>query len=203
MPVNSFANYPMSWKPDRSLLERPIYQSLAALLEQDIRNGFLAPDTKLPPQRELADFLDINFTTVTRVYKRCELKGLVYAVTGSGTYVSPNAARSITISKTTSERVDLAFVASFEQCNSIAARTLKKVVQKKYLEQLLNYDDPTGMAHHKAAALNWMERFGVTVAPENMAIVSGILNALTVTLLGLFSPGDRLAVDYSGCPGNC
>jgi Transcriptional regulators containing a DNA-binding HTH domain and an aminotransferase domain (MocR family) and their eukaryotic orthologs len=186
----------MSWKPDRSLLERPIYLSLAALLEQDIVNGFLAPDTKLPPQRELADFLDINFTTVTRVYKRCELKGLVYAVTGSGTYVSPNAARSITISKTSSERIDLAFVASFEQCNSVAARTLKKIMQKKYLEQLLSYDDPTGMAHHKAAGINWMERFGVTVAPENMAIASGTLNAITVTLMGLFSPGDRIAVDY-------
>lgn len=196
MPVNSFANYPMSWKPDRSLLKRPIYRSLADLLERDIVNGFLAPDTRLPPQRELADFLDINFTTVTRVYKWCELKGLVYAVTGSGTFVSPNATRSITISKISGERIDLGFVASFEQCNAAAAGMMKKVAGKKYLEQLLCYDDPTGMPHHKAAGMNWMARFGVRTVPENMAILSGTMNALAVTLLALFAPGDRIAVDY-------
>ena len=98
MPVNSFENYPMSWKPDRSILKRPFYLSVAQFLEHDITNGLLAPGTKLPPQRELADFLDINFTTITRSYKICELKGLIYAVTGSGTFVSPNATRSITIS---------------------------------------------------------------------------------------------------------
>lgn len=56
MPVNSFENYSMSWKPNKELLKRPFYSSIAALLEHDIVNGFLAPGTKLPPQRELADF---------------------------------------------------------------------------------------------------------------------------------------------------
>ena len=56
MPFNSFLNYPMSWKPERSRLKRPIYLSLAEQLEKDIAAGFLPPDTKLPPQRELADF---------------------------------------------------------------------------------------------------------------------------------------------------
>jgi DNA-binding transcriptional regulator YhcF (GntR family) len=88
MPVNSFDNYPMSWKPDKKALKRPFYKSLASLLEQNITNGFLAPGTKLPPQRELADFLDLNFTTITRAYKICEVKGLIYAVTGSGTFVA-------------------------------------------------------------------------------------------------------------------
>ena len=52
----------MSWKPERSKLKRPIYLSLAEQLEKDIAAGFLLPGTKLPPQRELADFLDISFT---------------------------------------------------------------------------------------------------------------------------------------------
>ena len=72
MPINSFADNPMSWKPDKTALNRPIYQSLASLLEHDIANGLLASGTKLPPQRELADFLDVNFTTITRAYNICE-----------------------------------------------------------------------------------------------------------------------------------
>ncbi|RBP30144.1 regulatory GntR family protein [Bacillus mycoides] len=64
----------MSWKPDKNLLKRPFYSSIAILLEHDIINGLLAPGTKLPPQRELEDFLDLNFTTITRAYKICEVK---------------------------------------------------------------------------------------------------------------------------------
>ena len=82
MPFNSFDDYPMSWRPGRAELYAPIYQSLADLLEQDIHSGALPAGTKLPPQRELADFLDLNPSTVTKAYKLCEVRGLVHAVVG-------------------------------------------------------------------------------------------------------------------------
>lgn len=197
MPVNSFENYPMSWKPDRSILKRPFYLSIAQALEHDITNGFLAPGTKLPPQRELADFLDVNFTTITRSYKMCELKGLIYAVTGSGTFVSPNATRSITIStdRFSGACIELGFVASFEQCNYMLLENTKKVMEKHYLEQLFNYNDPTGIPHQKVAGLNWMKSLGIHTDTEHMAIVSGAQNALAITLSALFEPGNRIAVD--------
>ncbi|MEH7452322.1 PLP-dependent aminotransferase family protein [Gottfriedia acidiceleris] len=197
MPVNSFENYPMSWKPDKKTLKRPFYNSIAIQLEIDITNGFLAPGTKLPPQRELADFLDLNFTTITRAYKICEVKGLIYAITGSGTFVAPNAAHSITISTDkTPNSIDLGFVASFEQTNSIVTEAIQKVVSKSYLDQLLNYNDPTGIPHHKAAALNWMEAFSIKAAQDNLAIVSGTQNALVIALASLFEPGNRIATDF-------
>ncbi|MCI2256033.1 PLP-dependent aminotransferase family protein [Domibacillus sp. PGB-M46] len=196
MPVNSFEHYPMSWKPDKKALKRPFYQSIASLLEQDIVNGFLAPGTKLPPQRELADFLDLNFTTITRVYTLCERKGLIYAITGSGTFVAPNAARSITISANeTTSWIDLGFGASFEQTNELVTEAIQTVAGKKYLNQLLNYNDPTGIPHQKTAGLNWMESFGIRADQEHTAIVSGAQNALAITLSALFEPGNRIATD--------
>ncbi|MEC3609326.1 PLP-dependent aminotransferase family protein [Bacillus glycinifermentans] len=196
MPVNSFDHYPMSWKPDKKALKRPYYYSIAELLEQDIVNGFLAPGTKLPPQRELADFLDLNFTTVTRAYKLCEFKGLIYAITGSGTFVSPNAARSITISADNiTNLIDLGFVASFEQTNGNVSELMQKVAEKSYLDKLLNYNDPTGIPHQKTAGLNWMESFGIQADQEHMAIVSGAQNALAIALTALFEPGNRIATD--------
>ncbi|MCR8928853.1 PLP-dependent aminotransferase family protein [Priestia megaterium] len=196
MPVNSFDNYPMSWKPERKALKRPFYESIASLLEQDIMNGFLAPGTKLPPQRELADFLDLNFTTITRAYKVCEVKGLIYAVTGKGTFVAPNAARSITISTDkVTNCIDLGFVASFEQSNGVVAEAMQKVMSKNYLEQLLNYNDPTGIPHQKAAGLNWMQSFGIQADQEHISIVSGAQNALAIILNALFEPGNRIATD--------
>ena len=60
MPVNSFIDYPLSWAPARDTLGGgPVYLALAAALESDIRSSAIAPGTKLPPQRELADFLDL------------------------------------------------------------------------------------------------------------------------------------------------
>lgn len=197
MPFNSFLDYPLSWKPDRQKLERPIYLSLALQLEKDIASGILLPGTKLPPQRELADFLDINFTTVTRTYKLCELKGLLYAVTGRGTFVSASAAQSITISTDglPQKSIDLGFVASFEQCNFMLSETAKKVLEKRQFAQLASYDYPSGMPHHKAAAINWLESLGVKTDPAHMAIVSGTQNGLALTLFALFDPGNRIAVD--------
>lgn len=92
MPVNSFDNYPMNWKPDLSKTAGPKYKALVKLLEEDIKNGTLKAGTKLPPQRELADFLDVNLSTISKAYKLCEQKGLISAAVGSGTYVSSDAA---------------------------------------------------------------------------------------------------------------
>lgn len=91
MPINSFENYPMSWKPLIDKTGKPIYQLLAGQLVQDISNGVLLPGTKLPPQRELADYLDLNLSTISKAFKVCEIKGLISATVGSGTFVSYDA----------------------------------------------------------------------------------------------------------------
>lgn len=69
MSVNSYKNNPLSWQPDKTLLKSPIYKSLVDLLQEDILSNQLIQDTKLPSQRELADFLDLNFTTVGQAYQ--------------------------------------------------------------------------------------------------------------------------------------
>lgn len=39
MPVNSFDNYPMLWKPSLVGETMPLYKALARLLEEDIKKG--------------------------------------------------------------------------------------------------------------------------------------------------------------------
>lgn len=202
MPINSFENYPMSWKPEKSRLKKPYYLAIAEALSHDIALGILLPNTKLPPQRELADFLDLNFTTITRAYKNCELRGVIYTIRGSGTFVSPNAARTVTISADnyTGNSIDLAFVASFEECNELIASQLPNLLKNRYLPDLLNYNEPTGMRHQKLAGISWMREFGIEATIDTMAIVSGAQNALLITLLALFEPGSKIAVDIYTYP---
>ena len=96
MSVNSFDDYPMSWKPTLTRSGRPIYAELAQQLERDIESGALLPGTKLPPQRELADFLNINLSTVSRAFKICADNGLLTGSVGDGTYVSYNSLTRLT-----------------------------------------------------------------------------------------------------------
>ncbi|USK83220.1 hypothetical protein LIT35_11955 [Peribacillus asahii] len=74
------------------------------------------------------------------------------------------------------------FVASFEQSNELVVDVMQKVVNKSYASQLLNYNDPAGIPHQKAAGLNWMKSFGIHADQENTAIVSGAQNALAIAL---------------------
>ncbi|MDF3257407.1 PLP-dependent aminotransferase family protein [Bacillus velezensis] len=197
MPVNSFEHYPMTWKPDRRKLVPPIYQSMAAQLEYDILNGFLAPHTKLPPQRELADYLDINLSTVTRALKLCEVKGLIYGITGSGTFVAPNVSNAIFLEDSDQKNViEMGLVEPLDYLSSsYVAEVIQNIAEKNYLEKLLDYRNPLGMPYHKMAAKKWMARFNLEVPIENIIITSGGQNSLTLILMALFHAGDKIAVD--------
>ncbi|MCY8859109.1 PLP-dependent aminotransferase family protein [Bacillus atrophaeus] len=196
MPVNSFEHYPMTWKPDRTQLAPPIYQSIATQLEYDILNGFLAPHTKLPPQRELADYLDINLSTVTRAFKLCEVKGLIYGITGSGTYVAPHVSNALFSEDNDNKNViEMGLIEPLDHSNSLVAEVIQNIAEKNYLEKLLDYRNPLGMPYHKMAAKKWMERFNLEVPIENIVITSGGQNSLTLILMSLFNAGDKIAVD--------
>jgi len=197
MSVNSFENYPMTWKPDKTKLGSPLYLTIASLLEYDILNGYLTPNTKLPPQRELADFLDINLSTVTRAFKICESKGLICAVTGSGTFVTPNAGNSIFIAANMPNKnyLDMAIFNPLDYSNVLVAEAVKTIAGKNYLEKLLDYGNPLGLPYHRIAAKKWLQCFGMDVPIDHIAITSGGQNSLTILLISLFQPGDKLAVD--------
>lgn len=202
MPINSFENYPMTWKPNKDQLTAPLYRSIADLLELDIINGYLAPNTKLPPQRELADYLDINLSTITRAFKICELKGLIYGTTGKGTFVSPNAGSTISIADIKIEKsyVDLGIIKPYDETNSIVSEATKNVLAKGYLEKLLDYGNPLGTPYQRMSGVKWLKKYNMDININNIAITSGAQNALTLTLISLFRSGDKIAVDMHTYP---
>jgi DNA-binding transcriptional MocR family regulator len=195
MPVNSFENYPMAWKPDKSLLKSPIYISLAGLLEQDILNGRLAPNTLLPPQRELADFLDVNLSTITRAFKLCEMKCLIHATIGKGTFVSPNAVFENTGIQNSENYIELGPIHPYDQFNSVITGVARTVLQRSYSEKLFELGFTAGYNRHRRTAQKWLSDFRIEVSDEDIILTSGTQNALVVSLLSLFNAGDKIAAD--------
>lgn len=67
----------------------PLYAQIENHLRQGILSGSLAPDTRLPASRQLAQDLGVNRITVENAYSALEADGLVFSRVGSGTYVLP------------------------------------------------------------------------------------------------------------------
>ena len=192
MPVNSFDDHPLTWVPARAALAGdPVYLALAAALEGDIRSGSLATGAKLPPQRELADYLDLDFTTVTRAYNVCREKGLIYGVTGRGTFVASSVG-----SADGEDVVDCGVVQGFPETgeDEIAAAA-KDVFSRPSSAGLFTYRNREGTAFSRAAGVAWLRRNGVDVSPSQMAVFPGAQGAISAALLSLFRVGDAIAVD--------
>lgn len=65
-----------------------LYEQLYLQIKRDITTGMIAPDSRLPATRTLADELGISRNTVTAAYYQLELEGYLRAVKGSGFYVN-------------------------------------------------------------------------------------------------------------------
>ncbi|WP_131082604.1 GntR family transcriptional regulator, partial [Clostridioides difficile] len=172
MPINSFENYPMTWKPKLDNRKPPIYKTLAMLLEEDIKRGNLNPGDKLPPQRELADFLDLNLSTITRAFKLCEEKGLICAKVGKGTFISSDVNVSNTLLYQTESKdiIELGTVHPPYEQNTYIIDFIKNVLKQPEMDRFLQYMSPSGTYMQKKSIAKWIERNNVYTSEENILL---------------------------------
>jgi GntR family transcriptional regulator len=74
----------------------PVYEQIVRQIHEGVRSGQLAPDTPLPPVRQLAGDLSLNRNTVARAYKLLEEQGVIQTAGRKGTFVRSNAASEVT-----------------------------------------------------------------------------------------------------------
>ena len=67
---------------------QPIYEQVVSQVKQEILNGSLAPESKLPSVRELAGELRISALTVKKAYDTLEQEGFIVTVHGKGSFVN-------------------------------------------------------------------------------------------------------------------
>jgi GntR family transcriptional regulator len=84
----------------------PVYEQIVRQIHEGVRSGQLAPDTPLPPVRQLAGDLSLNRNTVARAYKLLEEQGVIQTAGRKGTFVRSNAASKVTqVKKNQAQRV--------------------------------------------------------------------------------------------------
>ncbi|HLV98902.1 MAG TPA: PLP-dependent aminotransferase family protein [Ktedonobacterales bacterium] len=79
--------HPLQVELDRRPEAAPLYVQIRERLALLIRRGDLSAGTRLPPERDLAEMLRVNRTTVVRAYGDLAAAGLVHAHVGRGTIV--------------------------------------------------------------------------------------------------------------------
>ncbi|MDE8360947.1 GntR family transcriptional regulator, partial [Klebsiella pneumoniae] len=67
------------------------YQEVGALIRNLIVQAPYNPGDRLPPEREIAEMLDVTRTVVREALIMLEIKGLVEVRRGAGIYVLDNA----------------------------------------------------------------------------------------------------------------
>ena len=82
-------------RPDGWLIDSggPRYVQLRRRLEQGIDTGVIAPNSSLPPEREIAELTDLSRVTVRKAIQELVREGLVEQRQGSGTFVREPVAR--------------------------------------------------------------------------------------------------------------
>lgn len=203
MPINSFENYPMSWKPSVDKTRKPIYQAIAGQLEQDIIKGVLLPGTKLPPQRELADYLDLNLSTISKAFKVCELRGLLSATVGSGTFVSYDALSNAYLLEDIkpSHLIEMGATLPDNDSYEPLLLQLKDMLQETDYEKWFSYGRPGESLWQKDAAVKLIRRGGFKTTVDHILFANGGQNAIAAILASLYQPGDRIGVDHHTYPG--
>lgn len=203
MPVNSFEDYPMSWKPVLDRRQRSLYKALARQLQDDVEQGLLRPGTKLPPQRELADFLDINLSTVTKAYKLCEMKGLLSGAVGNGTYVSYDALTSPRLIEDVIRPAVINMGATVPEPsgNAILMELCRELIHEEGAEQIFSYHPSEESLWQLDTAVRLMDYCGHRAEREQIFLSNGGQNGLSAILAALFRRGQRIAVDDHTYPG--
>lgn len=188
-----------AWLRRTEALEGPAYRRIAQALENAVADGELQPGDQIPPQREVARQLGIDFTTVTRAYALARERGLIEGTTGRGTFIR---------SRTEADDAGLVDL-SMNLPPPPAGLNLAALLRETTTAILARTDPATLMAYHpgagslaqRTAGAAWLAATVGEVDPARLVIASGAQTALSALLDALTAPGDVILAEAFAYPG--
>ncbi|MGG0664872.1 PLP-dependent aminotransferase family protein [Viridibacillus arvi] len=209
----------MDWKPDRKA-KKAIYKQLAEYIEKGIADGTFPPDKPLPSERNLANILEINRSTVVNAYDELESIGLIERNRGSGTTISkdiwgitkkripswnryigagsflPNLPVTQKIRKEAVEH-NLINLATGELSEELFPKSfLSEITSTRSFIGSLGYDHPQGSEILRKTLTKHINKSrGIETNPSSILITSGAQQALHLIVQCLLKPGDAIAIE--------
>jgi GntR family transcriptional regulator / MocR family aminotransferase len=195
----------------------PLHVQLTEQLRQLILSGRLAPGTRLPSSRQLAEELGVSRSTVVAAFEQLASEGYSEGRHGSGVYVAsqlPESQLLVRVAKPLIPKSAGATPAGPDPVRpfQVAAPELALFPHEEWARlawriwrnpstALLGQPDPKGwLPLRRAIGEHLSVARGLDADPNHIVITSGVAEAISVVAAALFSPGDRIAVEEPGYP---
>lgn len=177
----------------------PAYRQLGQALRMLVLDGRIGLNVRLPGERELAASLGLSRTTVAAAFDRLRDEGYLESRQGSGsvTRLPSNRARPVAIDD---DRPAGNGLLNWTAAALPAAEGVAQAYQAA-VETLpgwlgeIGYE-PMGLAPLRQAVADHYEARGCPTAPDQIMITNGAQHGLSLLLLLLAGPGDRVVIDH-------
>ena len=194
------------WCPDLTGSNAPRYIAIADSIEDDVTAGRLKAGDRLPAQRQLANSLGLDFTTIARGYAEARRRGVISSQVGSGTFVTKPGDETVPTHPHDPRRIcapDYSMNLPPEQANPALTQRMQEGVATLVsdLVPLLRYQTFEASDLDLSAAAHWLEGVGLSPMAEQVLISPGAQSALINCLVTLTRPGDKIACENITYPG--
>jgi DNA-binding transcriptional MocR family regulator len=191
------------WRPRLIESARMKYLGIVEALEADIRSARVSRGERLPPQRAIAEALDVDLTTVTRAFNEARRRGLVEAQAGRGTFISekldgkpaeqahPLIDLSMNIPPQPNE-------ADFRK---IFPQGIAGILSSPRGLLSLHYQESNGAEADRFAAAAWLAQHIDGVPPDRIVVTGGAQCALFAICDLLLARGDVILAGAMTYPG--
>jgi len=204
----------------------PIYQQIYEELREAILAGALPESTRLPPERSLAEKLNVNRSTIVHAYRELVADGLIEQRVGSGSRVARNSGSQprsgdvpwwITlppwrVGSFPQVLGELAATAHGERISFVQgvppvepsplaelARSFERVAGNP--DYVLSYGDSEGHAPLREAIAARMRARGCETVARDVLVLTGSTQGIALVAQSLAEPGDEIIVEQPTYPG--
>ncbi len=221
------------WADFSPILDResivPLYRQIYEGLREAILTGTLPESTRLPPERTLAERLNVNRSTIVHAYRDLAADGLIEQRVGSGSRVATTLRTGAQPDRSTDVpwwvtlppwRVGafpsvLGELAAVHRSDRIVfvqgvppaepsplgdlARSFARVGGDENF--VLSYGDSHGYLPLREAIADRMRARSCTVDPDEILILTGSTQGISLVAQSLAEPGDEFIVEQPTYPG--
>ena len=78
-----------------AIKQKRVYEDIVGQIQELVRGGVLRPGDRLPPERELAERLEVSRSSLREAIRTLELQGLLVSRAGAGTFVSTESVETL------------------------------------------------------------------------------------------------------------
>ncbi|AJK48420.1 PLP-dependent aminotransferase family protein [Burkholderia plantarii] len=189
-----------AWNDALAEGQGPRYLQIAGFIERAIADGRLQPGDRVPPQRQLAQRLGVDLTTVTRGFNEARQRHLLEARGPLGTFVAAPKAEL-------AQRVDLSMnippPPAGVDLEQLLRRGMSQVLLRSDIDLLMTYHVGGGSEADRTTAAGWLRPMLGEVPRSRVVVSPGAQAALAALIVAMTMPGDTIACEplvYPGLP---